>query len=387
MRSIVIVGAGIAGVELALALAIGHPTARVTLLGEVPSLVVRPDLVYAPFGVEAAAVSIPLQRALARFGVEFAVEHVTAIDPIAHEVIGEHGRIAYDTLVVATGAHPEASPGDVVLRTLSDAMNLHDLLTPFSTPVTRRRSIRLAIDDGCTWPGPAFEFAVLLDAWLTSAGTRDTVDVLVTHSEREPLSLFGPTIGDLLHSHIDGRGIELLEARSESGFDGIDSDLVVHFPQLAANTLPGLPHLDLNDRYAIESDFAVAPDIHVIGDGVALPITTGIAAAWQARQLAVMLGARPARPGSNIDGIPAEQVTYELDLVDSTLVTRLHAASHLLPPYMGRHVEATIVHRAPRKLAGTLVREHLLHAVAGALDAAAIEFRALLAPTSARQSM
>jgi len=381
MRSIVIVGAGVAGVELALALALGHPTARVQLIAQSPSLVIRPDLIYAPFGIAKSAVEIPLQRALARFGVDLLFSHVESIDAEAHTVTTVAGTLAYDTLVVATGADLTSTEHRLGLRTSTDARLVKAALAPFAEPAHKRRTIRIAIDDACLWPGPAFEFSLLLDHWLVAQGTRDGIDVVVTSDELEPLSLFGPMAADLLHTRTEARGIELLSARSSTAFDDLVTDLVIDFPQMMARQLPGLPPRDLDGFYAVDTEFRVAPDVHVIGDGNALLIKSGFAAAWQARRLAEVLGARPPAFTALIDDVPAHQVSFELDLVDATLVAHLEAASSLLPPYVGAHVEASIVPRAPRKLAGSLVREHLLAAGSGSLDAAAIEFRALTLPT------
>ena len=360
MRRVVIIGSGIAGVEAALALAIAHPTAHVTMVSRELDLSIVPDLVYTPFGIDPTLLRIPLQRALASHGVEFVVGIVRRIDVDSHEVELAAGRtLRYDSLVVATGAHA-ATPATNQLRTIADGHRLYGELLPFSRPELRRRSIMITLTDASPWPAPAFELALLLDRWLTACGTRDRVDVVVAHPDREPLSIFGPEASDLLTDRAVARRIELIECLVAGSADGMSADLVIDMPALVATHLQGLPHLDPDGLHAVDDQFAIAPDVFVIGDANTLRVKTGFAAAWQARRLALQLGARPELLGSSIDGVSIDDVVYEMDLIDGTLVARFHAASRLRPPYIDRHVDAQIVQRLPRKLAGTLIREYLL---------------------------
>ncbi|MBC7461502.1 MAG: FAD-dependent oxidoreductase [Thermoleophilia bacterium] len=391
MRRVVIVGAGVAGVEAALALAIAHPTAQVMLIGSTTTLRLPPDLVYVPFGVEPTSVEVPLQRALARFGIVTVLGGLLRVDAVNHVVELADRSLGYDALVIATGARP-VFDGSLQLRSLRDARRVGSELAAFAVPAARRRSIVVHAPAASTWSAPAFEFAVLLDAWLRACGTRDAVDVVVTHAGGEPLDQFGPEASDLLQSLARQRRIELLGGRGDEAFGGIDSDLVIEFPLTTALAIPGLPALDANGFQAVAGrrpdgitagaiDFEVAPDVYVIGDGNSLPIKTAFAAAWEARALALHLGGRPELLCVDVDDVPFDRVTYELDLVTSTLSTTFDAASRLLPPFVDPHVDARIIDRAPRKLAGSLIRQHLLGRTG--IDASAQAFRAIVAKATA----
>ncbi|GGY92668.1 NAD(P)/FAD-dependent oxidoreductase [Streptomyces nitrosporeus] len=131
---VVVAGAGMAGVQTALALREQGFTGAVTLIGAEPHRPYdRPPLSKAvllgkaedsAFDVDFEALDITL-----RLGVE-----ATGLRAAAHELDTGQGPVAYDTLVVATGAGPVVLPGtegapDVhLLRTLDDAARLRPVL-------------------------------------------------------------------------------------------------------------------------------------------------------------------------------------------------------------------------------------------------------------------
>ncbi|MFC4468212.1 NAD(P)/FAD-dependent oxidoreductase [Streptomyces xiangluensis] len=133
-RRVVIVGAGMAGVQTAVALREQGFTGTVTLIGAEPHQPYdRPPLSKAvllgtaegsAFDVDFEALGIEL-----RLGLE-----VTVVRPIDHELDTPMGPVPYDVLVIATGAEPmrlpgaEGVPGVHLLRTLDDAERLRPVL-------------------------------------------------------------------------------------------------------------------------------------------------------------------------------------------------------------------------------------------------------------------
>ncbi|MET9431979.1 MULTISPECIES: FAD-dependent oxidoreductase [unclassified Streptomyces] len=133
-RRVVIVGAGIAGVQTAVALREQGFTGPVLLIGAEPHQPYdRPPLSKAvllgtaegsAFEVDFEALSIDLRLGLS----------VTGVRPLAHEIDTEEGPVPYDVLVIATGAVPLALPGSEgvpgvhLLRTLDDAERLRPVL-------------------------------------------------------------------------------------------------------------------------------------------------------------------------------------------------------------------------------------------------------------------
>ncbi|MFD0342875.1 NAD(P)/FAD-dependent oxidoreductase [Streptomyces sp. NPDC127117] len=133
-RRVVIVGAGMAGVQTAVALREQGFTGPVTLIGAEPHQPYdRPPLSKAvllgkaedsAFDIDFEALEIDL-----RLGRE-----VTGVRPDAHELDTPEGPVRYDALVIATGAEPvvlpgtEGVPGVHLLRTLDDAARLRPVL-------------------------------------------------------------------------------------------------------------------------------------------------------------------------------------------------------------------------------------------------------------------
>ncbi|MET9664112.1 FAD-dependent oxidoreductase [Streptomyces sp. NPDC006475] len=133
-RRVVVVGAGMAGVQTAVALREQGFTGPVTLIGAEPHQPYdRPPLSKAvllgksegsAFDVDFEALGIGL-----RLGCE-----VTAVRPQEHELDTEAGPVPYDVLVVASGAEPVHLPGAAsvpgvhLLRTLDDAARLRPVL-------------------------------------------------------------------------------------------------------------------------------------------------------------------------------------------------------------------------------------------------------------------
>ncbi|WP_329121542.1 NAD(P)/FAD-dependent oxidoreductase [Streptomyces sp. NBC_01353] len=154
-QRVVIVGAGMAGVQTAVALREQGFTGQVTLIGAEPHQPYdRPPLSKAvllgkaedsAFDVDFEALAIEL-----RLGLD-----VTGLRAEDHEVDTEAGPVPYDVLVVATGAEPvtlpgtEGVPGVHLLRTLDDAARLK--------PVLERRHDIVVV--GAGWIGAEFATA------------------------------------------------------------------------------------------------------------------------------------------------------------------------------------------------------------------------------------
>ncbi|MFB7915062.1 NAD(P)/FAD-dependent oxidoreductase [Streptomyces sp. NPDC056061] len=133
-RRVVVVGAGMAGVQTAVALREQGFTGPVVLIGAEPHQPYdRPPLSKAvllgkaedsAFDIDFEALDIEL-----RLGLE-----VTGLRSAAHELDTASGSVRYDVLVIATGAEPmvlpgaEGVPGVHLLRTLDDAARLRPVL-------------------------------------------------------------------------------------------------------------------------------------------------------------------------------------------------------------------------------------------------------------------
>ncbi|KOV98283.1 oxidoreductase [Streptomyces sp. NRRL B-1140] len=202
-RRVVVAGAGMAGVQTAVALREQGFTGDVILIGAEPHQPYdRPPLSKAvllgksegsAFDVDFEALGIEL-----RLGCE-----VLGLRPADHELDTEDGPVPYDVLVVATGAEPlrlpgtEGVPGVHLLRTLDDAERLrpvlagrHDLVVvgagwigaEFAT-AAREAGCAVTVVEAAERPLagalPA-EVAAPMAGWYTDAGA-----VLRTHARVE----------------------------------------------------------------------------------------------------------------------------------------------------------------------------------------------------------
>ncbi|MEU4995257.1 FAD-dependent oxidoreductase [Streptomyces sp. NPDC021622] len=133
-RQVVIVGAGMAGVQTAVALRDQGFTGAVTLIGAEPHQPYdRPPLSKAVLlgKAEGSAFDVDFEA----LGIELSLGHeVTGVRPADHELDTERGPVPYDALVIATGAEPillpgaSGVPGVHLLRTLDDAERLRPVL-------------------------------------------------------------------------------------------------------------------------------------------------------------------------------------------------------------------------------------------------------------------
>ncbi|MEW2494510.1 NAD(P)/FAD-dependent oxidoreductase [Streptomyces nodosus] len=133
-RRVVVVGAGMAGVQTAVALREQGFTGEVMLIGAEPHQPYdRPPLSKAVLlgKAEGSALDVDFEA----LGIELRLgREVLRVRPGDHELDTAEGSVPYDVLVVATGAEPirlpgaEGVPGVHLLRTLDDAERLRPVL-------------------------------------------------------------------------------------------------------------------------------------------------------------------------------------------------------------------------------------------------------------------
>ncbi|NNN34278.1 oxidoreductase [Streptomyces sp. S3(2020)] len=130
----VVVGAGMAGVQTAVALREQGFTGTVTLIGAEPHQPYdRPPLSKAVLLGKAEGSAFDVDFEALGIDLELGRE-VLGVRPAEHELDTESGPVPYDVLVLATGAEPirlpgaEGVPGVHLLRTLDDAERLRPVL-------------------------------------------------------------------------------------------------------------------------------------------------------------------------------------------------------------------------------------------------------------------
>src|SRR5581483_6960465 len=175
-----------------------------------------------------------------------ALARVEADEHIAVTASGE--RIAYDTLVVATGAIPrEPFPGPMTFRGRADVGALRHLLHELVSGAAR--SVAFALPTERMWPLPLYELALMTAAHLRERAVE--ADVWLVTPEEEPLELFGPAAARAVGAMLRARGVRLRSSSRPAlvrdralvfaGGAELYVDRVVTGPELEGPRIAGLP--------------------------------------------------------------------------------------------------------------------------------------------------
>jgi sulfide:quinone oxidoreductase len=191
MARIIIIGAGIAGMPAAYDLKkLLGPNHSVTLIGSSEHFQFTPSNPWVAVGWRRPdQVKVPIRPNVERKGIDFLSVPVTGIDPARHQLTLEDGQtLEYDYLVIATG--PDLAFDEI--PGLGPAGHTHSICT---TPHAEAagRAYQAFLDDpgpvvvgavqGASCFGPAYEFAMILDADLRKRRLRDRVPITFVTSE------------------------------------------------------------------------------------------------------------------------------------------------------------------------------------------------------------
>ena len=297
MVRVLVAGAGVAAVETVLALrALTGSRVAIELLAPAPVLVVRPASVTTPFGGEDAP-RVPLDR----LDVRLRRDALEAVEPEQHRVLTRDGeRIAYDVLVIATGARSrEAVPGAVTFRGPLNAGAVEQVLARVAAD-PRLRLVFVA-PPGARWLLPLYELALL------TAGELPRADLMLATGEHAPLEVLGAAAGEAVRAALDRAGVDLVTSAAAVGaVEGavrlaggglLPADLAVALPEIVAPRIAGLPE---DDGYLpVDEHCRVigCHDVYAAGDVTASPIKHGGLAAQQADALAEAIAARTGAIG------------------------------------------------------------------------------------------
>lgn len=360
-RRIVVVGGGIAGAEAALTLAIGLPTAEVTLVGRWPSIRLLPDLVYVPFDISSRRIDVPVADLLPH-GVRSVVAEVERVDMGRKVVHTSRGEIEYDVLIAAPGAEPREHEHHS-LRTLDDAVRVREELRRIveDARAGERRTITIRSRSDDSWTAPACEIALLIGAWIRSVRLEDRIETLIATTDHEVFEWFGPMGEVAIDAAMRRSRVRVATGVPEGRFDQLEGDMILQFGALQPRAIDGLKGRGPSGWYETNASFEVDRDVFVIGDAVKLPYRAGFATAWQARRVLMTLGGDPSRLGLMVDGIPSSAVEYQMDLADGVMRARIECADTLQHPFLGHDAEVEVIPGTrPDKLVGLLLHDRIL---------------------------
>lgn len=267
-----IVGAGMAGVQTAVALRERGFTGSVTLIGAEPHQPYdRPPLSKAvllgkaedsAFDVDFEALDVEL-----RLGLE-----VTGVHPSRHELDTVDGPVPYDVLVIATGAEPiqlpgaQGVPGVHLLRTLDDAERLR--------PVLARQHDIVVV--GAGWIGAEFATAAReagCAVTVVEAADRPLAGVL-PDEVAAPMAAWYADSGAVLRTHARVERVEPGEVVLDDGSRLPAGAVVVGIGARPATAWLAGSGIELGARREIVADDHLrtsAPDVYAVGDCASFP--------------------------------------------------------------------------------------------------------------------
>jgi len=304
-KKVLIAGAGVAGLEAALALrASAEDRVTVELLAPETEFVYRPLAVAEPFRVGEAK-RFPLRQLVEATGAGLHQGAIRSVDPGRRTVSTSEGaELTYDLLLLALGARAVPGiPGALTFRGPGDEELVATLLS--DARAGRVRRLVFALPSGASWPLPLYELALLTAVHLADAGANVQLEVVTP--ELRPLQLFGSAASDAVAELLRLHGIAIRTDAYPMAVEGgslrlvpegyVEADCVVALPRLEGPRLPGVPH-DANGFVPTDENGRVlgVANVFAAGDLTDFPVKQGGIAAQQADAAAQAIAADVGAP-------------------------------------------------------------------------------------------
>ncbi|HUA48810.1 MAG TPA: FAD-dependent oxidoreductase [Solirubrobacteraceae bacterium] len=304
---VLIVGAGVAGLEAALALReLAGERINTTLLSGTPEFVYRPMRVTEPFAGSVAR-RYSIDEIARDIGAELALDTFKWLEAdrrLVHTAGGES--LEYDALLLAPGAI--LRPHFKYALTLDDARldeQLHGLIQDVEGGYVHK--IAFLAPTPMPWPLPLYELAL-----MTARRAYDmNVDVSVTlvTPEEAPLAIFGKAVSDKLEELLEKNDIlAVTSAHADTPEEGQVSirpggrrlyvNRIVALPELCGPSLSGVPTDAPNGFLPVDPHGRVQKldRVFAAGDAVDFPVKHGGIASQQADAAAEAIAALAGAP-------------------------------------------------------------------------------------------
>jgi sulfide:quinone oxidoreductase len=288
VKDVAILGAGFGGLELASRLSDSvADEVHVTLIDQSDSFTFgfsKLDIVFG--GSDASAVRLQY-RELAKPGVQFRQERVTAIDPVSRQVRTDRGSYDPDILVVALGAEYdlEATPGfaegGLEYYSIPGAEQMRDALPAFDGGTI----LVGVLGQPFKCPPAPFEGAFLLHDQLVERGIRERTEIRVIAPMSAPVPVT-PEVSQRFLDELAARGIEYMARNRVTELDPSAKEAVLESGErLAFDLFVGIPihrvpavvresGLAESGWIAVDRDNLMTPFpyVYAVGDVVGIPM-------------------------------------------------------------------------------------------------------------------
>lgn len=289
---VLIAGAGIAGIEAALALRdLAGELVEVEICDPRREFAFRPFAVGEPYGA-ARIFRYDMEALASRCGASFHPDGIVSVEPgqkLATTRDGE--QLSYDFLLLATGVRMLwAVPGAVTFWGAADEGQVGDVVAALRAG--RLRSLVFTMPGGPSWALPLYELALFAATELARACPGRTRLTVVT-PEDAPLELFGHRVGEQMGELLEERGVEVVAGAHPIAFEAgrlriapgedVEADAVVSLPRLEGRQVVGAPHGPEGFVRVDERGRAIGADrLFAAGDVTAFPVKQGGIATQQA---------------------------------------------------------------------------------------------------------
>ncbi|MFZ2490701.1 MAG: FAD-dependent oxidoreductase [Thermoanaerobaculia bacterium] len=281
-KHIVILGGGTGGIVLANHLReLLAPEHRITVIERSATHAFAPSFLWLMVGQRTrASITRPL-RTLLRHGIELVIGEASELDPAQRLVRAGSETIAYDTLVLATGAEMSMNglAGAETFFTLDGAARLEGVLREF--PGGKVAVVVASTPYKC--PGAPAEGAMLIRDHLRQRGVRAEVDLYTP--EPQPMPVAGPALGEAVVGMLGERGVGYHPGHalrsigsgtvSFEGRDTVAADLVVAIPRHAPPAILRTAAVTNDTGWAaVDARTLATRDdaVFAIGDCAAIPL-------------------------------------------------------------------------------------------------------------------
>lgn len=300
-QRVLIAGAGVAGLEAALALQdLGGDRVDVALHDPSKEFAYRPFGIGEPYGTT-RAFRYDLRRLSQLCGASLRTSAIAAVEPERRIAITRDGeRVLYDHLIVATGARMLwAVPGAATYWGVADEGRVGDLLAELRSGSLNR--LALTMPAGHSWILPLYELA-LLAASVLEKTANDRTRITVVTPEPSPLEVFGPRAAEQTSALLAERRIDVITGvrpvsfaegrlRIDPGED-VDADAVITLPRLEGRVIDGVPRDEDGFVPIDEHGGAVGLErVYAAGDVSSLSFKQGPFATQQADAVAEAIAA------------------------------------------------------------------------------------------------